>query len=297
MKRSCLHHTKMGALVAELGVPLYAAAGVLEVIWHLTAREAPQGNIGKLSDAAIARWVGWADDPARLVAALVNSGWLDKSDTHRLVVHDWHEHADDAVKKSLLRQKLPFLSRHVEKCPDMSRLPEPLPVPEPVPLTPKPPDGPPLSPLAAHEPPPGVDLSVMNRVLCEKVGIFDMRQQSDLHRMFDSYLRHTEGLSMGDAVEHMHGRWLEYQRAGPELKWRYGSAHRFFMSGIWDKPDAWERKDGTSNGRAGPKEPCPVIESKDSTETAAWFAAKAREKQQAGKPLTEIERNLLAADA
>jgi len=295
------------------------------VIWHLTAREAPQGNIGKLSDAAIARWVGWADDPAKLVDALVNSGWLDRSEGHRLIVHDWHAHADDATDNALARAGLLYANGSV---PRMNRLqakerlalteryysgahlcaqkrteshekplPEPLPVPEPVPLTPKPPDGPPLSPLAAHEPPPGVDLSVMNRVLCEKVGIFDMRQQSDMHRMFDSYLRHRAGMSMGDAVEHINGRWQEYQRAGPELKFRYGSAHRFFMSGIWDKPDAWERKDGTSNGRAGPKEPCPVIESKDSRETAAWFAAKAREKQQAGKPLTEIERNLLAADA
>lgn len=332
----------MRRLMRKLGVPLYAATGLLELVWNLTSTEAPQGNIGKIDDEDIADKVGWDDPAATLIDALVDAGWLDRDDHYRLLVHDWPEHAENNVHTTLARQCLTFADgtipksgglnkyerdrfnewlerggqekrevgrpKNQPKCSadsdessrnaDKKHVPSQAMPSHAMPSTPLPPTGGPgLSPLTAGDPSPTVDLSVMNRVLCEKVGIFDIRQQSDMHRMFDSYLRHHAGVSMGDAVEHMHGRWQEYQRAGPELKFRYGSAHRFFMSGIWDKPDAWERKDGTSNGRAGPKEPCPVIESKDSRETAAWFAAKAREKQQAGKPLTEIERNLLAADA
>lgn len=266
----------MKRLVRKLGVPLYAATGILELIWHLTAREAPQGNLGKLEDADIADAVGWADDPAKLIEALTDAGWLDASDEHRLVVHDWHEHADDATDNALARsgqfyangnpprmnrlsikEKQDLQVKHYAQSANLCAQKRTANHEKPLPslslslshsqaLTPKPPDGPPLSPLAAKEPAQSVDLSLMNRILCEKVGIFDMRQQSDMQRMFGSYLRHHQGVSMGDSVEHIAGRWLEYQRAGPELKFRYGSAHRFFMSGIWDKPDAWERK-GESN--------------------------------------------------
>ena len=251
MKRSALAHTKLRRLVRALGVPTYAAVGILEMLWHLTAREAPQGNIGKLEDADIADAVGWLDCPDRLISSLIEAGWLDESREHRLLVHDWHEHADDAVKKNLNRQRLPFLSRNVATNPDISgtqleknRLPEPEPEPEPSRAEP----GPRLSPLGVDGPSPELDRSVFSRVLCERVGIFDMRQQADVHKMFDSYMRHHTS-TMGDAVEHIASRWEQYQRAGPDLEWTYGSAHKFFMSGQWDKPETWRRKDGNSGSR------------------------------------------------
>jgi hypothetical protein len=77
------------------------------------------------------------------VEGLLGSKWLDPSDEHRLLVHDWHEHADDATQMALKRKKLRFLTQ----CPDgvptvaeksaksatVSGLPEPVPVPEPEP--------------------------------------------------------------------------------------------------------------------------------------------------------------------
>jgi hypothetical protein len=38
----------------------------------------------------------------------VESGWVDRHETERLIVHDWSEHCDDAVNMSLARGKLCF---------------------------------------------------------------------------------------------------------------------------------------------------------------------------------------------
>jgi hypothetical protein len=74
------------------------------MIWHFTARFTPQGNIGKYPDDAIENWVEWNGNPGELIAALVHCGWIDANREHRLVVHDWHQHADKAVHTDLARK-------------------------------------------------------------------------------------------------------------------------------------------------------------------------------------------------
>jgi hypothetical protein len=143
MKREAPACTKYKKLSRRLNLRHYQTTGLLEDLWHLTARETPQGNVGKLSNADIALAVDYEGDADELIVALIECRWLDRSELYRLVVHDWHEHADDAVKKRLARNGLPFLSRHVdtrtdnggkqETFRDNDSLPEPEPVPEPVP--------------------------------------------------------------------------------------------------------------------------------------------------------------------
>lgn len=134
-----MQHTKLKRLVRTLKVPQYAAVGILESLWHLTAREAPEGNIGKLSNEDIAIWIDWDGDATVLIEALIVSGWIDEDTTERLLIHDWHEHADDATKKAIDRQrkKLADNGGNVQTSTDKTRLPEPLPepVPEPKPVT------------------------------------------------------------------------------------------------------------------------------------------------------------------
>jgi hypothetical protein len=132
MKREAMGGSKMKSLSRHLNLDQWAAVGILESLWHLTAREAPQGDVGKLSNADIAAFMEWRGDPDALIQGLVNSRWLDVSDTYRLVVHDWHEHADEAVKKKLDRAHKPFLSvpidpssRHVAPPSRHVRLPGP----------------------------------------------------------------------------------------------------------------------------------------------------------------------------
>jgi hypothetical protein len=104
MMRQALGCTKMKRLCRNLGIPSYAAVGILESLWHLTARETPQGNIGKLSNEDIALAIDWSGDEDKLICELLASEWLDSDETHRLIVHDWHQHSDDAVDNYLARR-------------------------------------------------------------------------------------------------------------------------------------------------------------------------------------------------
>ena len=112
MKREAPTSTKMRRLCRLLDITLGLAVGTLELLWHLTARQAPEGNIGKLSNEDIALAVDWRGDEDRLIEALVRCGWLDRDEQHRLLVHDWHEHADESVKKKLTRSGRTFILQH-----------------------------------------------------------------------------------------------------------------------------------------------------------------------------------------
>ena len=103
MKREAMGSTKLKRLCHYLGIRTYSAAGIMESLWHLTAREAPQGDIGKLADEDIALGIDWDGDTGKLINALVSSKWLDPDPRYRLIVHDWHEHADDATDNKLAR--------------------------------------------------------------------------------------------------------------------------------------------------------------------------------------------------
>ncbi len=103
MKREATSSTKMKKLSRRLKMPLYACVGLMELLWHLTAREAPQGDIGKLSNESIAIGIDYDGDQDVLIDVLLECGWLDESDEHRLVIHDWSEHSDDTVDNKLAR--------------------------------------------------------------------------------------------------------------------------------------------------------------------------------------------------
>ena len=109
MKREAVSHTKMKRLCRRLDIPTWQAVGLLESIWLLTAREAPRGDIGKLSDEDIAIGIDYRGNEQPMIEALVHCGWLDRSDAFRLVVHDWADHADDSVHMKVARTKQYFV--------------------------------------------------------------------------------------------------------------------------------------------------------------------------------------------
>jgi len=132
VKRGTPDHPKVVRFAAVLGVTRYAAVGLLELLWHLTARYTPCGDVGKWSDQEIAIALGWDGPPTALIHALVASGLLESHPVHRLIVHDWAEHADKAVKQLLARQGRSFVSTcgdmcgHVSTSAEISALPEPV---------------------------------------------------------------------------------------------------------------------------------------------------------------------------
>lgn len=142
--RAVPDHPKFAELKAILNQPKGSALGWLEAMWHFAGRFTPQGNIGKYSDVAIEAWVEWNGKPGELIAALVESKWIDVDSVHRLLVHDWAQHSDKATKNSLMRSKLTFCTPGVRteihgvrtEVPESGTaygLPVPVPVPEPVP--------------------------------------------------------------------------------------------------------------------------------------------------------------------
>jgi hypothetical protein len=148
--RAVPDHPKFAHLKALLGLGKGATLGYLEAVWHFTGRFTPQGDIGKYSDSQIENWVEWPGEAGELIAAMVEAKWIDRDDVHRLLVHDWHQHADKATKNALGRAEKKFCAPTVRtesipgtdpvRTPDiklgnMSRLPEPVPVPVPGPST------------------------------------------------------------------------------------------------------------------------------------------------------------------
>jgi hypothetical protein len=100
MKRGTPTHPKTYTLAAVLNVPLWGAVGILESLWHYAQRYAPAGDVGRFSDEAIARAIGWQENPATLVSGLAQAGWVDKCHCHRVRIHDWPDHADLTTKRA-----------------------------------------------------------------------------------------------------------------------------------------------------------------------------------------------------
>lgn len=98
MKKDAIAKSKFKMLKRRLGVPLYAAVGVLESLWITTQLDSPNGAIGRLSNDEIAAALEWPGDADELIQILVDCRWLDRDDEFRLVVHDWSLHIPNYLK-------------------------------------------------------------------------------------------------------------------------------------------------------------------------------------------------------
>ena len=101
--RGTLTHRKTRKLATLLDIEVPCALGMVEALWHVTAEQAPAGNIGKLSNQDIAMEMFYTKDANSLIEAFVEAGWIDANDTHRLVTHDWSVFADDATDLRVAR--------------------------------------------------------------------------------------------------------------------------------------------------------------------------------------------------
>ena len=114
MKREAATHPKLHDLAARLDVPNAHALGLLQGLIWFVADHAIAGDLGKWPDGAIARGSGWEGQPAQFIEALVGAGWVDLSDDHRLVMHDWPHHVERWVLAKLTKLGLEFLPCYYE---------------------------------------------------------------------------------------------------------------------------------------------------------------------------------------
>jgi hypothetical protein len=98
----------MEDLAARLDRELPLAVGILSILWDFAATFTPRGDIGKYSNEILSRKLGWRGDPGTLIDALIASGWLDRDEGHRLLIHDWPTHCEDSVHAKLARDHLYF---------------------------------------------------------------------------------------------------------------------------------------------------------------------------------------------
>lgn len=169
MKRETLRHPKTYDLASRLGCSRPEALGYLTLLWDHVTEVAPRGDIGKWPDGAIAGACDYRGNAEAFVDALVDAGWLERHDTHRLIVHDWPDHCERWVKAKLQKLRLEFLECYarsveatveptteepVEASPPRDRTEpnrtEPNPLPQP------PPESPPAS-SKPHDPWEGVE--------------------------------------------------------------------------------------------------------------------------------------------
>lgn len=110
MKLDALEHPKTYDLAARLGVSRPTALGHLELLWAFTGKHAPQGDIGKWADGAIARACDWMGDPEVFLQSLLQSRFIDADPTHRYLIHDWPDHAPRWVKAKLKQLNQSFIT-------------------------------------------------------------------------------------------------------------------------------------------------------------------------------------------
>jgi hypothetical protein len=109
LKTGTLDKMKFMVFQNLIKAPRFAAIGLLEGLWYMTAVNAPSGDIGRFSDLEIAAWLGWPDQASDLIAAYVTAGFLDRCSVNRLVVHDWNEHCPNHVSNNLKRWNKDFV--------------------------------------------------------------------------------------------------------------------------------------------------------------------------------------------
>lgn len=106
MKTGTSTHPKTMRLCQLLKIPRWQAAGILSCLWEFACDYSPRGDIGKWDDQQIAAGIEWTGNCSELISALTESGWVDLHDEHRLILHDWKDHAPKFIKERLKYQGL-----------------------------------------------------------------------------------------------------------------------------------------------------------------------------------------------
>lgn len=120
MKDGTENLLKFKHLERDLGLDEWQVMGLLTAIWKFVKKNCPRGDIGRFSNEDIAIGIKYQGDADRLMEVLVSRHWLDACECEmRLIVHDWADHAEEAVHRQLARRLEWFADGRV---PSISRL-------------------------------------------------------------------------------------------------------------------------------------------------------------------------------
>lgn len=121
MKREGFGHPKLRLAARDLRLPMCTIYGIMESLWYATAVRFPRGDIGRLTDEEIGAEIDGLElleiNGAQLVEVLVARRLIDRHPEHRLVVHDWPEHADSHVHAYLAKRVITFADGSLPRLP------------------------------------------------------------------------------------------------------------------------------------------------------------------------------------
>lgn len=112
MKDGTENLAKFKLLMADLGLALWEVRGLLDSLWKFTRDNCPAGDIGRFDPAEVCVMIGWNRTPPEvLFDALKKRRWIDEPQPcgcRVAIVHDWPEHCEMSVHRSLALKGLTF---------------------------------------------------------------------------------------------------------------------------------------------------------------------------------------------
>ena len=109
MKSGTEAKLKFKQLQRRLGLAVWQARGLLDTLWNFAANNCPAGDIGRFTDEEIAIGIDWQEEPEKLIGALEACRWIDRTTPpERLIIHDWPEHCEYEVHKTLAKRAEAF---------------------------------------------------------------------------------------------------------------------------------------------------------------------------------------------
>jgi hypothetical protein len=98
-------HPKMKKLARLLSISWPEAVGYLHYLWWWALDYAQDGDLSKYEYGDIADAVLWQGDPEIFVNALIESGFLDKTEDGGLIIHDWFDYAGRLIEKRVANRE------------------------------------------------------------------------------------------------------------------------------------------------------------------------------------------------
>ena len=84
----------------DLDIEPVLLLGMLVSLWLWALDNTPDGGLDNISNRTIARATRWPEKKAdQLMTALINNGWIDRTEGGGLVLHDWSEYGGKLTER------------------------------------------------------------------------------------------------------------------------------------------------------------------------------------------------------
>ena len=98
--QSLREHRKLYSCADDLDIEPVLLLGMLVSLWLWALDNTPDGGLDNISNRTIARATRWPEKKAdQLMTALINNGWIDRTESGGLALHDWSEYGGKLTER------------------------------------------------------------------------------------------------------------------------------------------------------------------------------------------------------